>query len=98
MSISDSTIKGKFNEVIGSVKQGIGEALGNEKLANAGAGEKVKGDAQQAWGSVKEGVHDASSDHNRNVESEAHNARESMADSAHNAKEKIKETIDNLRR
>lgn len=98
MSISDSTLKGKLNEVVGHIKQGIGEAVGNEKLANEGAAERLKGDAQQAWGSVKEGIHDASNERTASAETDAHTARETLADKAHNAKEHISEGIDALRR
>jgi len=41
MSTSNSTVEGKFNEVAGKVKQGVGEAFNNDELANEGAAQRV---------------------------------------------------------
>ncbi len=30
-------IQGKYDQVAGKIKQGVGEAIGNQKLANSGA-------------------------------------------------------------
>ena len=46
MSTSDSTIKGKFDEVAGKVKQATGEAINDQSLANKGAAQQVKGHAE----------------------------------------------------
>jgi uncharacterized protein YjbJ (UPF0337 family) len=75
---SDSTVKGKFNEAVGSVKQTVGEAIGNEKLANEGAADQVKGQGQQAWGSVKEGAADLKAQHEAKGHAEAHDVREKV--------------------
>ena len=36
-------VEGKFDQVAGKIKQRVGEAVGNQKLANAGAAEQIKG-------------------------------------------------------
>jgi uncharacterized protein YjbJ (UPF0337 family) len=97
MSTSESTVKGKFNEVVGKAKQGIGEAVGSDKMANEGAGQQVKGQAQQAWGAVKEGVNDASNDRRPAAETEGHDVREKITSTAQNMKDSVKAGIDNLR-
>ena len=58
-TVSDSTIKGKYNEVAGKVKQRVGEAVGNHRMANEGTAQEVKGHVQQAWGTVKDAARDA---------------------------------------
>lgn len=101
MSISDSTMKGKFDEVSGKVKQTVGEATGNDSMANRGTAQQVKGHAEQAWGSVKEAAHDAGersqADYaeRRGPQSEttAHDVRESVASTARNVKESIQEAV-----
>jgi uncharacterized protein YjbJ (UPF0337 family) len=100
MSTSDSTVKGKWDEVAGKVKQGVGEAVGNDNLANKGAAQQVKGHAEQAWGAVKEAAHDTAAEDaayndRRPVRSEttAHDVRESITSTAANVKERIKEDL-----
>ena len=47
-------VEGKFDQVAGKIKQGVGEAVGNQKLANAGAAEQIKGAAKETWGNAKD--------------------------------------------
>jgi uncharacterized protein YjbJ (UPF0337 family) len=89
-AVSDSTIKGKYDEVAGKVKQGVGEAVGNHKLANQGAAQQVKGHAEQAWGTVKE----AASEHKAEHADDAHDIREKMTSTAQNVKEHIQHAVD----
>jgi uncharacterized protein YjbJ (UPF0337 family) len=89
-TMSDSTIKGKVNVVAGKVKQGVGEAVGNNKLANEGAAQQLKGHAQEAWGTVKEAV----SDHKADRDKSAHDVREKVTSTAQNAKEHIQHAVD----
>ena len=44
---------GLANEVIGKAKQGIGSAVGSDKLKEEGIAQELKGHAQQAIGDVK---------------------------------------------
>lgn len=100
MSTSDSTIKGKFNEVVGKMKQGVGEAVGSEKMANEGAAEEVKGHAQQAWGSVKEGAADMKAERQADAEARGqattHDVREKITSTAQNVKDHIMAGVDDL--
>ena len=56
---TESTIKGKFDEIAGNIKQSVGEATNNSRVANEGAAQQVKGHTEQAWGSVKSATSDA---------------------------------------
>ena len=98
MSISDSTIKGKFDEAAGKVKQGIGETVNDQSLANSGAAQQVKGHAEQAWGSVKEAFTDKKVEHQPKAEDDAHDVREKVASTAQNVKEHVQAGIDSLKK
>lgn len=101
---TEHTIKGKFDEIAGKVKQGVGEATGNDSLANKGAAQQVKGHAEQAWGTVKGAAEDKAAElkaeHNlheaqREVrhEDHAHDLREKITKTAENAKEHIQHAV-----
>ena len=47
-------ISGKVDQVVGKVKQGIGEAIGNQKVANQGVIDQAKGAAKETWGNAKD--------------------------------------------
>ena len=51
------TVEGKFDQLKGKAKQSIGEALGNDKLANSGTVDQVKGAAKEVWGNAKDTFH-----------------------------------------
>ncbi|HEY0330202.1 MAG TPA: CsbD family protein [Rhodopseudomonas sp.] len=59
MGSTTDKIKGAANEAIGKAKQGIGEAVGNERLQGEGALQEAKGHGQKAVGDAKEAVKDA---------------------------------------
>lgn len=52
-------IKGATNEAVGKAKQGIGEAVGSDKMQGEGAIQEVKGKGQQVLGDAKEATKDA---------------------------------------
>ena len=36
-------VEGKFDQVAGKIKQSVGEAVGNDRLANSGVADQIKG-------------------------------------------------------
>ena len=54
MSSTTDKIKGKANEIAGSVKKSVGKAVGNDRMAIEGAGQEIKGDVQQSVGKAKD--------------------------------------------
>ena len=56
MSSTTDKIKGLANEAVGNVKQGIGNATGNDKLVAEGKAQELKGEAQKTTGDVKDGA------------------------------------------
>ncbi|MGY4303081.1 uncharacterized protein YjbJ (UPF0337 family) [Bradyrhizobium sp. USDA 4369] len=59
MGSTTDKIKGATNEAIGKAKQGIGEAIGSERLQGEGVIQEVKGKGQQAMGDAKQATKDA---------------------------------------
>ncbi|GJE76399.1 MULTISPECIES: CsbD family protein [Methylorubrum] len=56
MSSTTDKLKGLANETVGNIKQGIGNATGNDKLVAEGKAQELKGEAQKTTGEVKDGV------------------------------------------
>jgi uncharacterized protein YjbJ (UPF0337 family) len=59
MGSTADKVKGTTNEAIGKAKQGIGEAVGSDRLQGEGAIQEVKGKGQKAVGDAKEATKDA---------------------------------------
>jgi uncharacterized protein YjbJ (UPF0337 family) len=57
-SVADK-VKGNANEAMGKAKQGVGEAVGSDRLQGEGAVQEVKGKGQKALGDAKEATKDA---------------------------------------
>jgi uncharacterized protein YjbJ (UPF0337 family) len=97
---TENKVKGKFNEVAGKVKQSVGEATNNDRIANEGAAQQVKGHAEQAWGSVKEAANaSTTSKTQREAEHEntAHDIREKITTTAQNVKNHIQNSAADYR-
>ena len=59
MGAKTDKIKGAANEAIGKAKQGIGEAVGSDRLEGKGVIQEVKGKGQKAVGDAKEATKNA---------------------------------------
>jgi uncharacterized protein YjbJ (UPF0337 family) len=94
---TESSLKGKYDQVAGSVKQGLGEMTHNDNLANKGAAQQVKGHAEEAWGAVKSAAstsaHETEVRHEERGEHKAHDVRESITSTAQNVKNHIQESV-----
>jgi len=93
--------EGLIDQAKGKVKQVVGETFNNEKLANEGAADQVKGHAKEAWGNVKDAASDISSrksaDAEVHAESAGHDLREKITHAAEHAKESINRGIEHLK-
>lgn len=98
MSTSDSTIKGKFDELAGKAKQAFGDATGDQSAANSGAAQEIKGHGEQAWGSVKEAAHDSNKRHEEDSSTVSHDLRHSITSAAVDAKQQIQNAADSLKK
>ena len=59
MGSTADKVKGATNEAIGKAKQGVGEAVGSDRLEGEGVIQEVKGKGQKAVGDAKEATKDA---------------------------------------
>ena len=59
MGATTDKIKGATNEAVGKAKQGIGEAVGSDRMQGEGAVQEVKGKGQKAMGDAKQATKDA---------------------------------------
>lgn len=87
---TEKTIGGKYDEVAGKVKQSIGEATHNDRLANEGTAQQIKGHGEQAVGSVQSAAADAH-------EQKAHSVRESLTSTSQNVRDGVQRSAENLR-
>jgi len=56
MSSTSDKAKGAANEAIGKAKQGVGAAIGSDKMKGEGKAQEIKGDVQQAVGKTKDAI------------------------------------------
>jgi uncharacterized protein YjbJ (UPF0337 family) len=59
MSINKDQVKGRVAEAEGKIKEVAGKLVGNERLEDKGRVQKLKGEAQAAYGDLKKDVADA---------------------------------------
>ena len=59
MGSTADKVKGVTNEAIGKAKQGVGEAVGSDRLQGEGVIQEVKGKGQKAVGDAKEATKEA---------------------------------------
>jgi len=89
---------GKFDQVKGKIKQGVGEAIGNQKLANEGVVDQVKGSAKEIYGNVKDAVQHNVEAAKRDREAEATHARANVVDKVDAAREHADAVVDSHKR
>lgn len=96
-------ITGKFDQAAGRIKQKAGEAVGNQKLANSGVADQIKGAAKETWGRVKDTAGDVRKTAETRIEAEkddrkhkADNTRERIATATQHVKENIGNKLDDI--
>jgi uncharacterized protein YjbJ (UPF0337 family) len=88
---------GKFDQLKGHAKQSVGEAIGNDSLANSGAMDQVKGAAKEAWGNAKDAVHAVSDDVHAKAQAKHAEAAQHAEATQHDVREKITSTAQNVK-
>ncbi|MES2221928.1 MAG: CsbD family protein [Acidobacteriota bacterium] len=83
-------VAGKVDQATGKLKQGVGEAVGNDDLANRGVADQVKGAAKETWGNVKDAA-------NKTREQDAHDTRENISRNVEQSKNRVNEKIDAIK-
>jgi uncharacterized protein YjbJ (UPF0337 family) len=90
-------VGGKFDQTVGRAKEKVGNAVGNDRLANQGIADQVKGAAKETWGNVKDAGRTA---HDRQVaetEESAATRREHVSDKVTEMKKKANDKIDDFK-
>lgn len=103
--MNKENVTGKLDQVAGKVKQSVGETVGNQKLANSGAAQQVKGNVKEAWGNAKDTAAEVSDNararNNANLkqsdDDKAHDIREKVTSTAQNVKDKVNDKLDDLK-
>lgn len=92
--MNSDQVKGKAEQIAGKIKQGTGEAIGNNSLANRGVADQVKGAARETWGNVKDAVHSEAKAHQAEQQENANRARDHVVRKTEDLKERVNERID----
>ena len=95
--MSTETITGKFDQLKGKIKQSVGEATGNDELANSGVADQVKGHVKEAWGNTKDAAQAVTRDARTNAEIERENAEIHGENKAHNVRESIVSAAESIK-
>ena len=90
-------IEGKFDQGIGKAKEKVGEAIGNQKLANQGVADQVKGAAKETWGNAKDAARTTHDRHAAETETAANADRESLTDKVAELKKKANAKIEDFK-
>ncbi len=57
--------EGKLEQARGTIKEEVGDAIGNEKMEREGQWDQAKGHVREGVGDLKEGAEDAADDLNK---------------------------------
>jgi uncharacterized protein YjbJ (UPF0337 family) len=104
--MNKSTAAGKFDQIKGKMKQGLGEAMDNDRMANSGTMDQVKGNAKEAWGSTKDAARSGSRDSqetasvspaDERMRDDKHNLRNSVTSAAKGAKDAVTDRVDDFK-
>lgn len=59
MGSTKDKVTGLANEAAGNIKQGVGKAVGSERMQAEGKAQELKGEAQKAMGDAKSAIKDS---------------------------------------
>ena len=90
-------VSGKVDQMKGKVKRGVGEAIGNQKLANEGVVDQVKGSAKEVWGNAKDAVKSDAAERRHIAEDRSNAARANVVDNVEDTREHANAVIDRHR-
>lgn len=90
-------VSGKMDQGIGKAKETIGEAVGNQKLANQGVADQIKGAAKETWGNAKDAARTTHDRHMAEAEDSANANREHITSKIAEMKKKVNAKIDTFK-
>ncbi len=95
--MNEDNVSGKFDEVTGKIKQSVGEAVGNERLANSGAADQVKGNAKETWGNVKDAASTTGDSARQNADARTAEAHDHAAETGHTLRDKVTSAAESIK-
>jgi len=95
--MNSDQMKGKASQAVGKIKRGAGEMTGNDRLANSGLADEVKGAAQETWGNAKDAAHEAGKTREAEHQHKTSEMRDNMATKLEETKNRVNEKIDNFK-
>lgn len=90
-------VSGKFDQAVGKVKQTVGDAVGNSRLANQGVADQVKGSAKETWGNAKDAARTATDRKQHEVADAERHHREGVSGAVAETRDKINAKIDDFK-
>ena len=87
-------VAGKVEHAAGHVKQAVGEAIGNQKLANQGVADQVKGAAKETWGNAKDAADVTATRRQHDAERSANDTRSAVGAKVDELTGKVNDRID----
>jgi uncharacterized protein YjbJ (UPF0337 family) len=87
-------VTGKVEKAAGRVKQAVGETVGNQKLANQGVADQLKGAAKETWGNAKDAASVAADRHQKEAEHTADATRAGIRDKVNDVNDSVNDRID----
>jgi uncharacterized protein YjbJ (UPF0337 family) len=87
-------IRGKIDQAKGKLKQAVGEGLDDQKLANKGVAEQVKGAAEETWGKAKDAAAATAKRDRDEMEQQGNASRQKVVDKVNQAKDNLNEKLD----
>src|ERR1700747_1438873 len=90
-------VSGKLDQAVGKAEERLGEAVGNEKLANQGVAKQIKGAAKETWGNVKDAARTTPDRHVAETQASANEGRERMTDKVTEVKNRANAKIDQFK-
>jgi uncharacterized protein YjbJ (UPF0337 family) len=91
-------VAGKIAQALGKMEQSVGERVGNQKLANRGVVNQVKGAAKETWGDAKDAAKQIHESHKKAASEKSMQSRGKLSQSVDEAKEKARGRIDEFKR
>ena len=95
--MNSDQVKGKANQVLGKVKRGAGEVTGNDRMANEGVMDQVKGSVQETWGNAKDAAHESEKTREAERQHKATEMRDNVAHKVEDTKTRANEKIDEFK-
>jgi uncharacterized protein YjbJ (UPF0337 family) len=97
-------IKGKLQNAFGKTEEAVGNAVGSQDLANAGAEDRLKGAAKETWGNAKDAVNEvrntaqtSAAVHADHATTEGMSLRDKVVSGAENLKDSINAKLDHAK-